>query len=762
MQGHHMKIPDDMESATAKELWEKSHGLPVWRKICFAIGGAPYQITSTVLGFFMSIFLLEVAQVQPSHVSIIVFGGKLWNAMTDPLCGYLVNQTRPSSWGKYKPWILLTTPFACLTYWGFWSVPDYSDQGKLCWYLLFYCLFQGFLSGVHVPYTSMTMTLSSSQRDRDSITAYRMVAEAVGVITGVIIQDHFVQKHRTAGTCDKGHDLSNHTTLSTDSLINQITSYRDASMTIISIYIICILVCVLGTKEQKVKPVSSEEGFFLGLQKVLFFRPNVKLSMSVLLLSVASSITQGNLALFCIFSLHMGRCFSTFITIFMVSTICSLPIWHMIQRRYDKIETFAVGMLLFIPVIISQPFLLVSNFLVYTIVLVFAGLSTALSLLFPWSMLPDVIDEFYITYGEHKDAIFYSFYVFFNKLATGLAVASLQHAGYRVGACNQHHGTGQMLRFLMFPGLVTTVFIAQRCLFGFGQMFPEVGRSFNATYRCYSVTMLGERDDVERGGKIIMPPSALDQLTRLHIQYPMLFKLTNKKKNRETHCGVLEFVADEGRIYIPYWMMTNLLLTEGDLLQVENVSLKVATFARFQPQSVDFLDITNPKAVLENMLRSFACLSTDDVISIKYNERNYDLLVLETKPDRAVSIIECDMNVDFAPPVGYKEPEFQKKTQGEEEMASAEVDDMDVSDSSFKVFSGAGNRLDGKKKGTDPSPVEVQSTTPKRGIPDYSYKKGTIKFIRTQRQVNNDAAEEEKSFEAFSGAGQSLRKKGRK
>ena len=28
-----------------------------------------------------------------------------------------------------------------------------------------------------------------------------------------------------------------------------------------------------------------------------------------------------------------------------------------------------------------------------------------------------------------------------------------------------------------------------------------------------------------------------------------------------------------------------------------------------------------------------------------------------------------------------------------------------------------------------------------RGIPDYSYKKGTIKFIRTQRQVNNDAAE---------------------
>lgn len=27
--------------------------------------------------------------------------------------------------------------------------------------------------------------------------------------------------------------------------------------------------------------------------------------------------------------------------------------------------------------------------------------------------------------------------------------------------------------------------------------------------------------------------------------------------------------------------------------------------------------------------------------------QNYDLLVLETKPDRAVSIIECDMNVSI-------------------------------------------------------------------------------------------------------------------
>lgn len=53
---------------------------------------------------------------------------------------------------------------------------------------------------------------------------------------------------------------------------------------------------------------------------------------------------------------------------------------------------------------------------------------------------------------------------------------------------------------------------------------------------------------------VIMPPSALDQLTRLNVDYPMLFKLTNAKKNRVSHAGVLEFVADEGKVYIPYWV----------------------------------------------------------------------------------------------------------------------------------------------------------------------------------------------------------------
>ncbi|XP_057657103.1 ubiquitin fusion degradation protein 1 homolog isoform X2 [Diorhabda carinulata] len=293
-------------------------------------------------------------------------------------------------------------------------------------------------------------------------------------------------------------------------------------------------------------------------------------------------------------------------------------------------------------------------------------------------------------------------------------------------------------------------------MFQFGFMFPEIPRPFNMTYQCYSVAMFpgNERQDVERGGKIIMPPSALEQLTRLNINYPMLFKLVNKKTNRTTHCGVLEFVADEGKVYLPLWMMHNLVLTEGDLVQMESVSLPVGTFSKFQPLNPDFLDITNPKAVLENCLRSFACLTTGDVIAVKYNQKAYELCVLETKPGDAISIIECDMNVEFAAPVGYKEPEKEKK---EHEEMSVDPADLMPEPSGFVAFRGAGNRLDGKKRKDTAGSENISKPTYVKGIPDYDYKIGTLKFIRRTVKPKSNDAPEDTEFKAFSGTGFSLR-----
>jgi len=284
--------------------------------------------------------------------------------------------------------------------------------------------------------------------------------------------------------------------------------------------------------------------------------------------------------------------------------------------------------------------------------------------------------------------------------------------------------------------------------------FADIHRTFTAEYRTFSVCMLpgNERHDVERGNKIIMPLSALDLLTRLHISYPMVFKITNRQLNRNTHCGVLEFSAEEGKCFLPYWMMRYLCLDEGSMLLVENTQLPIGSYAKFQPQSVDFLDISNPKAVLENSLRNFACLSTNDVIVIEYNDKQYEVCVLETKPGNAVSIFECDLNVEFSAPVGYQEPDRRKEI---EEMDFKEPD-VHVENGSFCAFAGVGNRIDGKTRNLKFKKKTLNAEAPHtRGIPDYRWQTGRLKFIRMQPKKKG--ADGVAGFEAFKGQGQQLK-----
>lgn len=162
----------------------------------------------------------------------------------------------------------------------------------------------------------------------------------------------------------------------------------------------------------------------------------------------------------------------------------------------------------------------------------------------------------------------------------------------------------------------------------------------------------------QQGDKILLPPSAFDILARLQVDYPMLFQLQSPDKGTLTHCGVLEFTAEEGSCVVPFWMMQNLLIEEGAILTVTNVSLPKANYVKFQAQHVDFLEISNPRAVLEHALRNFSCITKGDVICVPYNSKNYHFEIKEVLPQDAACIIETDCNVDFDAPVGYKEPDF--------------------------------------------------------------------------------------------------------
>ncbi|XP_059428457.1 uncharacterized protein LOC132162209 [Corylus avellana] len=178
--------------------------------------------------------------------------------------------------------------------------------------------------------------------------------------------------------------------------------------------------------------------------------------------------------------------------------------------------------------------------------------------------------------------------------------------------------------------------------------------SFEQIYHCLSQI---EKSLPENGDKIIMPTSALMHLLGLEIQYPTRFEIRNESSGRVSHCGVLEFTGEEDAVFLPGWMMENIQLQEGDRLIVKNVSLEKGTHMKLQPHTTDFIHISNIKDLLEDILRNFSCLTTGDNIMINHNSKKFYVNIVETKPSAAINIIDTDCEVEFAPPLDYKEPE---------------------------------------------------------------------------------------------------------
>ena len=65
-------------------------------------------------------------------------------------------------------------------------------------------------------------------------------------------------------------------------------------------------------------------------------------------------------------------------------------------------------------------------------------------------------------------------------------------------------------------------------------------------------------------------------------------------------------------------MMNNLLLEEGSEVILRNVTLKKGSFVVLQPHETAFINLSNPKAILEQELTNYACLMKGDTININY------------------------------------------------------------------------------------------------------------------------------------------------
>ncbi|XP_022430054.1 major facilitator superfamily domain-containing protein 2B isoform X4 [Delphinapterus leucas] len=388
-------LPSPPEAHTLEPGSDSGAGrLSFCTKVCYGIGGVPNQVASSAIAFYLQLFLLDVAQIPAAQVSLVLFGGKVSGAAADPLAGFFINRSRRTGSGRLMPWVLGCTPFIALASFFLWFLPPFTSLRGL-WYTALYSLFQA-------------------------------LATPQGAGLG-----HCVPCKETA--------LPGQVAVSP----NATRLYSIAATVVAVTYPVCSSLLCLGVKERpgaSARAAGQGLSFLAGLRLTVRHPPYLKLVISFLFISAAVQVEQSYLVLFCAHASRLHDHVQSLVLTILVSAVLSTPMWEWVLQRFGKrMSAFGIfGMVPFAILLAAMPTAPVA----YVVAFV-SGVSIAVSLLLPWSMLPDVVDEFQLQHqhGPGLETIFYSSYVFFTKLsgagALGISTLSLDFAGYESGACKQ-------------------------------------------------------------------------------------------------------------------------------------------------------------------------------------------------------------------------------------------------------------------------------------------------------------------------------------
>ena len=242
--------------------------------------------------------------------------------------------------------------------------------------------------------------------------------------------------------------------------------------------------------------------------------------------------------------------------------------------------------------------------------------------------------------------------------------------------------------------------------------------SFKTNLSCFSFTCSTQPEDLTKrlksSNKILLPPSvlyALNQEQKLNDNSIMFFKVSNKEMEFGIVCGVHEFSAPPGICHVPFHIMNNIGIREGDQVEIEKICPVQGTYMKLRPHKTEFINLSNPKAVLERIMsKDYPVVSQGQTIELNYADLKckYLIDIVETNPAEIISILNVDINIEFDQPLDYVEPKkpspppspcLLSPGMGENKIISRQIQVKSMrspTSKQFVPFSGHGQRLGDK------------------------------------------------------------------
>ncbi|MCP5057850.1 MAG: MFS transporter [bacterium] len=385
--------------------------LPSGEVLAYALPAATVAIVVISVGMYLPNFYTDELGVSAGLLSWVFLAGRLSDAVTDPLMGFISDRTA-TRWGRRRPYMLLAALPIWLIFYLVWSpASSLSPTGVFVHLLVCYLLLYAFLTVFSIPYISLGMELTPNYDDRTRLFGVRQVFTVVGTAAGMLAPFAFAE---LIGTKEDGYPVM--------------------ALALGGFGAVLILFASSRIAERPAVVVRNPLPFVQGLRVTAANRP-----FRILLLVYLASHVGGSfiapLGLFIAkYVIKLEWAMQPVMLAYLVGSLLSVPLWLRLSRIHGKNRTWTAGMLVGVAAYAISYSYHEGTWVLWVILGAVVGAVHGCTLTLGPAIAADAIDEDELETGQRREGVFMGIWSFVDKAAIGVAVfigmQGLEFIGY--------------------------------------------------------------------------------------------------------------------------------------------------------------------------------------------------------------------------------------------------------------------------------------------------------------------------------------------
>lgn len=436
--------------------------IPVKEKICYGIGGL-MDGGGVALMACILVKYMETMGIPLKIASTIFMIAKLWDAITDPVMGFISDNTR-SKWGRRKPYMFwggvsiivsIFLLFMPVTQWGM------STNGFIAYMLIMYLIWNTCSTLSQVPYCSMASDISPSFRERNNANTVKLIFTAassgLAYVLPLLLIDALIR--------EDGVKLISDITIPH---ISPTTFWLLTAIIFGTLFGGGLIICSIFVKE-RIKPTTTVEKFNAKQFVKSYAKPYKNRSYRWHIVMYVSAFTCMDiismLASFYANDVWSEKIPSTYIIVpMMVAAVIMFPLARKMMDKKSKQFAFRMGL----------PFYILGGILfmvldpawtppvLIPIVSLIMGLGFGGAQMMPWIIFPDTVDVAEMATGDRPTGTYSGMMTLARKVGGALGVGM---AGWIIGWCGfdkdgGNYSSGALLSIRMVMGVTVVILIS--------------------------------------------------------------------------------------------------------------------------------------------------------------------------------------------------------------------------------------------------------------------------------------------------------------